>query len=159
MDTNEEHRAALDWLNQITDSRFNFFGLEVEIWHIGTSPIAPKFNVVCKPNDWSKTVTEGAARVEAEALTESKALQLQFWTAFREYVLSQGWRIKPTKALPQNWMGITPEPDGHCPGTQWLQPVRCGLVLGFRDGKLPESRNPRRTRHHRPARQDIPGCT
>jgi hypothetical protein len=23
----EEHRAALDWLNEITDERFNFFGL------------------------------------------------------------------------------------------------------------------------------------
>ncbi|HNQ15478.1 MAG TPA: hypothetical protein PKM58_07940, partial [Pyrinomonadaceae bacterium] len=28
----EEHRAALDWLNAITDQRFNFFGLEVELW-------------------------------------------------------------------------------------------------------------------------------
>lgn len=24
----EEHRAALDWVNQISDSDFNFFGLE-----------------------------------------------------------------------------------------------------------------------------------
>ncbi len=30
-----EHRAALDWLNEITDSGFNFFGLEVELWRIG----------------------------------------------------------------------------------------------------------------------------
>ena len=102
----EEHRAALDWLNQITDSRFNFFGLEIELWRIGSSPIAPKFNVVCKPNDWSKTVTEGVARVEAETLTESQSIQLQFWTAFREYVLTQGSRIKPTKAFPQNWMSM-----------------------------------------------------
>ena len=93
-------------MNQITDSRFNFFGLEIELWRIGTSPIAPKFNVVCKPNDWSKTVTEGAARVESEALTESQALQLQFWTAFREYVLTQGSRIKPTKASPQHYMNM-----------------------------------------------------
>jgi hypothetical protein len=27
----EEHRAALDWLNEITDDRFNFFGLEIEL--------------------------------------------------------------------------------------------------------------------------------
>ncbi|MEZ6119155.1 MAG: hypothetical protein R3C28_21650 [Pirellulaceae bacterium] len=25
----EEHRAALDWLNQITDETFNFFALEI----------------------------------------------------------------------------------------------------------------------------------
>jgi hypothetical protein len=47
----EEHRAALDWLNGITDSRFNGFGLEIEWWRIGESPIAPKFNLVSKPND------------------------------------------------------------------------------------------------------------
>lgn len=33
----DEHRAALDWLNEITDSRINFFGLEIELWRIGDS--------------------------------------------------------------------------------------------------------------------------
>jgi hypothetical protein len=102
----EEHRAALDWLNQITDSRFNFFGFEIELWKIGDSQIAPKFNVVCKPNDWSKTVAEGKARVGGEVLTEAQETQLQFWTAFREYLLANGSRIKPTKPSPQHWMNI-----------------------------------------------------
>ena len=52
----EEHRAALDWLNQITDEDFNFFGLEVELWKIGDSLAAPKFNLVSKPNNRSKTI-------------------------------------------------------------------------------------------------------
>ena len=42
----EEHRAALDWLNKITDDNFRFFGLEVELWKIGDSPAAPKFNII-----------------------------------------------------------------------------------------------------------------
>jgi hypothetical protein len=100
----EEHRAALDWLNEITDDRFNFFGLEIELWQIGTSPVAPKFNVVCKPNDWSKTVAAGAAQVEKESLTDAKRLQPQFWTDFRSYVEEHGQRIKPTKPHPQHWM-------------------------------------------------------
>jgi hypothetical protein len=82
----DEHRAALGWLNEITDDRFNFFGLEIELWRIGTSPVAPKFNVVCKPNDWSKTVAAGAAQVQIESLTDTKKLQLEFWTAFRSHV-------------------------------------------------------------------------
>ena len=49
----EEHRAALDWLNERTDDGLNFFGLEIELWRIGDSPTAPKFNVVCKPNEWN----------------------------------------------------------------------------------------------------------
>ena len=51
----EEHRATLDWLNEITDGRFQFFGLEIEVWKIGNSLPAPKFNVVSKPNDWSRS--------------------------------------------------------------------------------------------------------
>lgn len=52
----EEHRAALDWLNEITDDRFQFFGLETELWRIGNSPAAPKFNIVAKPNEWTRSV-------------------------------------------------------------------------------------------------------
>ncbi len=38
----EEHRATLDWLYEITDNRFRFFGLEIELWRIADSPVAPK---------------------------------------------------------------------------------------------------------------------
>lgn len=99
----EEHRAALDWLNEITDERFNFFGLEVEIWRIGDSRPAPKFNVVSKPNDWTRSVAQAAHRAE---LTPAKQLQLDFWTEFRAFVEEQEPPIKPTKPLPQNWMTV-----------------------------------------------------
>ena len=56
----DEHRSTLDWLNKITDEKFRFFGLEVELWRIGDSPAAPKFNVVSKPNDWSRSVAQAA---------------------------------------------------------------------------------------------------
>ena len=102
----EEHRAALDWLNEITDDQFNFFGLEVELWRIGESPIAPKFNIVSKPNDWSKTVNVGAKEVSNTALTDSKVLQRDFWTAFVDFVKEKNPTIKTTKPYPQNWMYI-----------------------------------------------------
>ena len=54
----DEHRAALDWLNEITDDRFRFFGLEIELWRIGNSPVAPKFNIVAKPNEWTRSVQQ-----------------------------------------------------------------------------------------------------
>ncbi len=102
----EEHRAALDWLNEITGEGFNFFGVEVELWRIGDSPVAPKFNVVSKPNDWSRTVAREAARAGQAELSEARQLQLDFWAAFREYVERHGARFKPTKPLPQQWMAM-----------------------------------------------------
>ncbi|MDW7774360.1 MAG: DUF4268 domain-containing protein [Desulfobulbaceae bacterium] len=100
----EEHRATLDWLNEITDDRFNFFGLEIELWRIGNSPLAPKFNIISKPNDWTKSVTGAAGRIEAENLTEVKQLQLKYWTAFREHMINNSSIVRPQKALPQHWM-------------------------------------------------------
>ena len=51
---NEQHRAALDWLNEMTIDDVNFFGLEIELWRIDNSREAPKFNVVSRPNSWTK---------------------------------------------------------------------------------------------------------
>jgi hypothetical protein len=96
----DEHRAALDWLNEITGEEINFFGLEVELWRIGNSPIAPKFNVVSKPNEWIKTVT---ASREKGGLTETQQLQLAFWTQFRTLLQETNSPLKPRKPRPQHW--------------------------------------------------------
>jgi hypothetical protein len=97
----DEHRAALDWLNEKTEEHINFFGLEIELWRIGDSPVAPKFNVVCQPNDWTRTV-QAAAR-ESGTTTELKQLQLRFWMSFRDY-MEENSRIRCQKPYPQHWM-------------------------------------------------------
>jgi hypothetical protein len=79
----EEHRAALDWLNSATRSGFDFFGLEVELWRIGDSAMAPKFNVVSKPNDWSDSVREQAAAVHSGQFSETQQRHLEFWSSGR----------------------------------------------------------------------------
>jgi len=99
----DEHRAALDWLNEVTDSSFRFFGLEVEVWRIGDSAAAPKFNIISKPNEWTRSVGQAAKRIATEALTDTKAAYLEFWTRFREHLLSKGSVVVPQKPLPQHW--------------------------------------------------------
>jgi hypothetical protein len=94
----EEHRAALDWLNKITDDEFNFFGLEIELWKIGNSPTAPKFNVICKPNDWSRTQRE---IVKGErTVTPEKRLLLDYWSGFVEFLRERQSALKNDKPKP-----------------------------------------------------------
>ncbi len=59
------------------------------------------------PNDWARTVAEGAARVEAGALTEGKRLQLSFWTGFREFLLNNESRVRPVSPQPQQWLAFS----------------------------------------------------
>lgn len=94
----EQHRATLDWLNEITGEEFSFIGLEIELWRIGDSPIAPKFNVVCKPNDWTKP--------SPPSLTDSELLRLEYWTALRSLMLERKTPVKPTKPLPSTGYGF-----------------------------------------------------
>ena len=46
----DEHKKALDWLNDHTSDEISFYGLQLELWQIGMSEPAVKFNVVSQPN-------------------------------------------------------------------------------------------------------------
>jgi len=97
----EEHRAALDWLNRSTEQGIDFFGLEVELWRIGESPFAPKFNVVSKPNEWTRTVREQAASSGEPSANEQ--LHYDFWTQFHEYLTSRRSPVRVTRPSTSYW--------------------------------------------------------
>ncbi len=98
----EEHRAALDWLNEHTDEDLAFFGLEIEVWRIGDSAMAPKFNVVCRPNDWAKKVHTDAT---GGPLTDTQRAQVDFWTAFVDMARQRQSLVRSGAPGPYNWVG------------------------------------------------------
>ena len=55
-DYTEEHRQAIDWFNRNMPESISFFLVQIEVYRIGNSDPAPKFNIVCEPNNWGKTV-------------------------------------------------------------------------------------------------------
>lgn len=58
-DFRDEHRQALELLNQRTGEDTEFFGVVVELWKIGGSHPAPHFKMVVTPNEWKKTIRTG----------------------------------------------------------------------------------------------------
>jgi hypothetical protein len=98
----DEHRATLDWLNERTDEKIKLFGLEIELWRIADSLIAPKFNVISQPNDWSRTVKQAA--VGTGEVSAHKQLQLRFWTAFKDYMEAKGSFVGCQSPSPKHWM-------------------------------------------------------
>ncbi|QQE10022.1 DUF4268 domain-containing protein [Planctomycetota bacterium] len=100
----DEHRAAIDWLNDITNEEFRFFGIEVKLFRIGESHAAPQFNVVSKPNDWSKAVTGAKKDVgKVGELSPTKQLQLEYWKTLYESLAEIKTNVKPQKPRPQHW--------------------------------------------------------
>ena len=101
----DEHRAAMDWLNEITDTEVRFFALEVELWRIGESPAAPKFNVVSKPNDWSRSTTAASKAVAEGELSPTRQLQREYWETVEGLLESQSGPIRPVKPQAASWVG------------------------------------------------------
>lgn len=99
----EEHRAALDWLNRITNDTFIFFGIEIELYKIGDSEPAPMFNIVSKPNDWSKQVKRTAT---SQPATDTKLLQRVYWQALKEFMEAKKSFVRMQNPSLQHWTNI-----------------------------------------------------
>ncbi len=98
----DEHRAALDWLNTITPDDFSFFGLEIELWQIGNSSVAPRFNIVSMPNNWSRSI---ASMATGRKLSETKLKQLDYWDGLQGVLNEQNGPVSGNKKpQPQHWM-------------------------------------------------------
>lgn len=63
----EEHRAAIEWLNNHTDDDIGFFLCEIHLYKVGSSNPAVKFSVIEKPNDWIKSVKKISSRQKASS--------------------------------------------------------------------------------------------
>jgi len=100
----DEHRAAIDMLNDATGDDFQFFALEIELWRIGDSQVAPRFNVIAKPNDWARRAASSRGNPTA-ALTDLKKTYVAYWTEFKS-ALSEQSTLRCQKPSPQQWMLI-----------------------------------------------------
>jgi len=103
-DVRDEHKQAVDWLNDHTDERINFFAIKMELWQIGDSSLAPKFQIISKPNDWAKAIKKTGGQSE---LSDTKLLQFDFWNDFKEYAKSNGSTLRLRKTNPQHWFDIS----------------------------------------------------
>ncbi len=87
-DFRDEHRAALDWLNQRTGEDTEFFGVVVELWRIGDSLPAPHFKLVATPNEWRKS------QVRTNPLSPREEISRGFCLSLAEKMKSSGIFIR-----------------------------------------------------------------
>ncbi len=97
----KEHRNALKWLNEITDKKFEFFGIEIKVCRIVNDDIAVEFNVVSSPNDWHKPSSSGMQKKNKGALTPLQVLKKRYWQGLEKYMADNGSKL--TGQTPGPW--------------------------------------------------------
>ena len=95
----DEHRATINWLNDTTDPEISFFAVQIELWRIGDSPIAPRFDVICAPNGWSRVLRRSAEGRSVGPLSPKNREQIEYWTAFGEYLRDDRSPIRPRQPV------------------------------------------------------------
>lgn len=99
----EEHRSAIEWLNNNTNKDVNFFLIEIHAYKIGDSLYAPKLEIVEKPNDFIKT---GKIQASSGEMNKSQLERLAFWTRFNEVIIERGRPFNVRKASTDHWYDV-----------------------------------------------------
>ena len=97
----EEHKKAMDWLNDNTPNELAFYGIEIVVLKISDDKASLRLNVISKPN----TVVK-AANEQKQTLTEAAQKQLKFWTDFKQRMTDAGCKATHTPR-PQYWYDIS----------------------------------------------------
>ena len=91
----DEHRAAVDWLNRISNDEIAFFAVEVRAVRIGDSLPAPLFDVVARPNDWSKLSASDSS--SGSAASDYQLSNMEFWQLFELELTAAGGAVRRNK--------------------------------------------------------------
>jgi len=103
-DFTEEHKKALDWLNDHTKDEISFYGVQVELWQIDNSRAAVRFNVVSRPNE---AVRQAAMSKATEDLSDKRKFQYDFWLKFKDRLVKSKKIPSLQTPRPQYWFDVT----------------------------------------------------
>jgi len=94
------HRNAIEWLNKISPQEMTFYGVELEVFQIDNSLLAPNFRIVAGPPP-----SKRRAIVSGE-ISPRNRLYLDFFGKLRSEILSIQSNFTRAKALPQSWWSL-----------------------------------------------------
>lgn len=99
-----EHKVAIEWLNALSNDDTSFYALEIELWQIENSPIAPSFNTVVGPSTPARQAQTAKAGIADGELSPAKQELLQYWTEFEALLAARNGPVRPVTPLAQNWL-------------------------------------------------------
>lgn len=103
----EEHRSAIEWLNNNTTNNLNFFLIEIHAYSIGDSAPAPYFEIIEQPNDFIKSNKSSLNNGTDRSLNKAQLERLNFWTKFNEKLEDMGKPFNLRKPSTDHWYDVT----------------------------------------------------
>lgn len=73
----DEHLSAVRWLNEHASGGASFFAVRLRVVRIGSSPYAPLFDVLERPNNWERTLQGVAQEVVDQSAVSAR--RKAFW--------------------------------------------------------------------------------
>lgn len=116
----DEHRQALDWLNQRTDDSTQFFGVEIEVIKIDDSKPAFKFIPVISPSEWRKSKKKQSSGV----VSERGELYAEYFQRLIDILREKHRFTNARKGQPQNWYSFASGIPGFTYGAVFVQKNR-----------------------------------
>jgi hypothetical protein len=123
----EEHRSAIDWLNNHLDDEVSCFLIRIEVWTIDGTSKAAKFEVVSHKNSWKKAF-QGS--INDDSLSETKLRQLDFWNKIVPQVQKLGTDFKIDRPYPRHWCNVKLA-GSLCHMTMTLNTIHSGLATAL----------------------------
>lgn len=135
-DAEDEHRAAVDWLNKNTKGDVSFFLIKIGLWKIDDSKPAARFEVVCQPNEWEKAIQKSPS--QSTETTGTRLAQLDFWQEFQIFLEDKSeafkrvFKYKIPAAMGYNWYSFHFSPGKAfvgCVVSFAKDTIRCDLYI------------------------------
>ena len=125
----EDHRAAIDWLNASTTEALNFFAVEIEALAIGDSDPAPYFNVVAKPNAWTKSATAARKGAGPDDAVRHR-IRVEYWKSFAQHLVESRSSFSIRREVRDHWFEFPLGRSGAViSATINMRPQRAGVEL------------------------------
>lgn len=129
----EEHRSAIEWLNNNTNSNVNFFLIEIHAYKIGNSDNAPMFQVIEQPNDFIKN---NKSANSSDTMNKSQSQRVEFWNQFNNVLVERGKPFNVRKATTDHWYNVAiGTSDAHIDITLVNKDSVIGVELYITDNK------------------------
>jgi hypothetical protein len=100
----DEHMKAIEWLNEHLDDSISCFLVQIEVWRIGNSEPAPRFELLAVKNNWAADLKRS---VDSEEHSPNKLRQQDFWRALRDNFKARDSNMRVQSPLPQHWLNFS----------------------------------------------------